>query len=249
IYLTVRDSNGLTHTMQRDIVPRKVQVTIASNPSGLQLKLDGQPAASPITFTGVEGIVRSLEAVTPQTSGGTTATFSAWSDGGAALHNITTPAANTTYTATYTVDTGGTGTGTGLSATYYNNQDLSGTTVTRVDPVVDFDWGLGSPAPAIGADTFSARWLGEIQPQFSGTYTFYVQANDGVRLWVNGQQLVDNWTDHAVTENSGTIALTAGQKYTIRMEYYEGTGTATARLLWSGPSTAKAVIPAARLFP
>jgi hypothetical protein len=225
-----------------------VQLTLAANPAGLQIKLDGQPVVTPYSFASGIGVAHALEAVTPQTSSGTSYSFSAWSDGGAALHNITTPAVNTTYTATYRADAGGT-TGTGLSATYYNNEDFSGTTVTRVDPVVDFAWGTGSPAPTIDADTFSVRWLGEIQPQFSGTYTFYTQSNDGVRLWVNGQQLVDNWTDHPVTEDSGTITLTAGQRYAIRMEFYEGTDTATARLLWSGPSTPKAVIPAVRLFP
>ena len=106
-----------------------------------------------------------------------------WSDGGAASHNISTPAVNTTYTATYRVVTGGTG--TGLAATYYNNADFTGTTVVRTDPTVNFDWASGSPAAAIGVDTFSARWTGQVQPQFSETYTFYTQSDDGVRLWVN----------------------------------------------------------------
>lgn len=70
-----------------------------------------------------------------------------------------------------------------------------------------------------------------------------------MRLWVSGQLLVGNWTDHPATENSGTIALTAGQRYDVRMEYYDNQGVATARLLWSSPSTMKAVIPAASLFP
>ena len=93
------------------------------------------------------------------------------------------------------------------------------------------------------------RWTGQIQPQFSETYRFYTVSNDGVRLWVNGQRVVNNWTNHGTTENSGTIALTAGQRYAITMEFYEDTGNATARLLWSSPSTPKAVVPNARLFP
>ena len=66
---------------------------------------------------------------------------------------------------------------------------------------------------------------------------------------MNGQQLVNNWTDHSLTENSGTISLTAGVRYAIRMEFYEHGGDAVARLLWSGPSTAKAVIPQPALDP
>ena len=247
IYLTVRDSGGLTHTTFRDVLPRKVQLTLATNPAGLSLRLDGQPVTTPVTFDAVVGIVRTIGAPTPQTSGASSYDFVSWSDGGAASHTISTPSANTTYTATYRVATGGTG--TGLAATYYDNADFTGTTVTRTDPTVNFDWASGSPAPAIAVDTFSARWTGQVQPQFSETYTFYTQSDDGVRLWVNNVLVVNNWTDHAVTENSGTIALTAGQRYDIRMEYYENGGLATARLLWSSPSTAKAAVPMASLYP
>src|SRR4029453_19304802 len=151
-------------------------------------------------------------------------------------------------TATYQTS-GSPGAGTGLSATYSNNADLTGSTPTRIDPTVDFSWGSGSPASAIGSDTFSARWTGQIEAPYSGTYTFYTVSDDGVRLWVNGVQLVNNWSNHAAVENSGTIALTAGQRYSIRMEYFENTGSATARLLWSHASIAKAVVPASRLYP
>jgi hypothetical protein len=120
--------------------------------------------------------------------------------------------------------------------------------VPRVDPMIDFTWGAGSPDPAIGVDTFSARWVGQVEAPSTGTFTFYTQSDDGVRLWVNGQRIINNWTNHKTIENSGTIALTAGQRYDIQMDYYENTGSATARLLWSGPSVAKAVVPSSRLF-
>jgi hypothetical protein len=248
IYMTVRDSGGLTHTTERDVRPRVVRLTLATNPTGLQLRLDGQPVTAPHAFDSVVGIVRNLEAVTPQTSGTTTYQFVSWSDGGARLHNVSTPTAATTYTAAYQATTSG-GTGTGLSATYFNNSDFTGTSVARVDPTVDFAWGSGSPASAIGVDTFSARWIGQVEAPFTGTYTFYTVSDDGVRLWVNNQLLVNNWTNHAAIENRGTIALTAGQRYPIRMEFYENGGLATARLLWSSTSIGKSVIPKARLYP
>jgi glucose/arabinose dehydrogenase len=246
IFLTARDSAGMTETTFRDVLPRKVNLTIATNPAGLQLRLDAQPTTTPQTFVSVVGIVRGLEAPATQVSGGTTYEFVSWSDGGAAIHDIPTPSSNTTYTATYRVSTGGTG--NGLAVTYFNNIDFTGATVTRTDPTVDFLWGSGSPATAIGADTFSARWTGQVEAQFTGTYTFYTQSDDGVRLWVNGQQLINNWTNHATTENSGSIALTAGQRYDIRMEFFENAGGATARLLWSSASLPKAVIPSTRLY-
>ena len=129
IYLTVRDSGGLTHTTHRDIRPRKVQLTLATNPAGLRLRLDGQPVTTPLTFQSVVGVVRNLGATSPQASGGSTYQFASWSDGGAATHNISTPAANRTYSATYRVSSSGTG--SGLSVTYFNNANLTGTTVTR----------------------------------------------------------------------------------------------------------------------
>ena len=161
IYLTVTDSGGLTHTSQRDILPRTVRLTLATNPAGLEVKLDGQPFPSPLSFDSVVGVVRNIEATTPQVSGGSTYELVSWSDGGAARHDVSTPAAATTYTATFRAATG-----TpvhGLSATYFNNADFTGTTVTRVDPTVDFTWGAGSPAPGISANTFSVRWTGQVE--------------------------------------------------------------------------------------
>jgi hypothetical protein len=245
IYLTVRDSGGLTHTTERDIVPRTARLTLATNPAGLEVRLDGQPVATPYSFDSVVGVVRNIEAVA-QTANGTTYEFVSWSDGGAARHDVSTPAAAATYTATFRTAAGPVN---GLSAAYFNNVDFTGAALTRVDPVVDFVWGSGSPAAAIGADTFSVRWTGQVEAPFSGTYRFYTVSDDGVRLWVNGVPIVNNWTDHSATENSATISLTAGQRYDIRMEFYENGGNATARLLWSHASISKAVIPSARLYP
>lgn len=100
IHLTVQDAAGLTHAVFRDIQPRRVRITLATQPSGLQVRLDGQPVPTPHAFDSVVGIVRTIEAFT-HTSGGASYTFVSWSDGGAATHDIATPQANTTYTATY----------------------------------------------------------------------------------------------------------------------------------------------------
>ena len=248
IVLTVTDSGGLSHTTFRDVRPRTASVRLETSPSGLGLTLDGQPVTAPFSFTGVVGMERTLEALSPQTAVGATWEFDSWSDGGARLHTISTPATSSTYSAVYRVSGGSIGTGAGLSATYHDGLGFTGRAVTRADATVNFAWATGEPVAGLGADTFSVRWTGQVQPQFSGTYTFYTQSDDGVRLWVNGRQLVDNWTDHALTENSGAIALTAGVKYDLRMEYYENAGHAAAKLLWSGPSTPKSVIPKSQLY-
>jgi glucose/arabinose dehydrogenase len=103
IHLQVRDSGGLTRSRIRDVLPRKSTVTLATEPSGLQLRLDGALVSTPYSFVGVVGIERSLEAVSPQSASGSTWTFSSWSDGGARVHTISTPAVATTYTAQYVI--------------------------------------------------------------------------------------------------------------------------------------------------
>jgi hypothetical protein len=102
IHLRVRDSGGLTRSVSRDIKPRKTTVTLATNPTGLQLRLDGQPVTAPYTFVGVEGIQRTVEAISPQGASGSTWVFASWSDGGTRIHTIRTPVADTTYTARFT---------------------------------------------------------------------------------------------------------------------------------------------------
>jgi glucose/arabinose dehydrogenase/chitodextrinase len=101
LYLTVRDSDGAIHTTYRDLLPRTSRITLASNPSGLQLELDGQPMVTPFSFDSVVGLVRNLVAVSPQSVDGVPWTFDAWSDGGSAAHAFTTPSSDTTYTATF----------------------------------------------------------------------------------------------------------------------------------------------------
>jgi hypothetical protein len=142
----------------------------------------------------------------------------------------------------------GGGNGSGLNGEYYDNLNFTLRKLTRTDATVNFDWGAGSPAPSLGADTFSVRWTGQVQPQFSQTYTFYTRVDDGVRLWVNGSLLVDKWIDQAPTEWSGAIALTGGTKYNIQLDFYENGGGAVAQLSWSSPSQAKQIIPESRLF-
>lgn len=139
-------------------------------------------------------------------------------------------------------------TGNGLLAQYYEGLDLTNLRAVRIDPSINFNWNDGSPAPSLPPDLFSVRWTGQVQPQHSETYTFYTYSDDGVRLWVNGQLLIDNWTNHAPTEDFGTITLNAGQRYDIRMEYYEFNGGATSQLLWSSPSQSKEIIPENYLF-
>ena len=129
--------------------------------------------------------------------------------------------------------------GTGLKGDYYDNMDFTGLKFTRTDPQVNFDWGTGSPSNSVAADTFSVRWTGLLLAPESGNYMFSTLNSDGVRLYVNGVQVIDDLVDQATRWNDGAaIALRAGQKYEVQMAYYENTGSAVAKLKWTGPSFA-----------
>ena len=125
---------------------------------------------------------------------------------------------------------------------------------SRIDPKIDFSWGDGGPVPTeelngkeIGADYFSARWLGMVQPQYSEVHTFSLVADDGVKLWVDSLLIINFWSRRNL-EVEGTIALMAGQLYTIKLEYTESNGNATCILKWRSASQTYEVISSSRLY-
>lgn len=134
--------------------------------------------------------------------------------------------------------------GQGLIGTYFSGTNFNTMITTHTDYGIDFNWAQGSPAQKVPADQFSVRWTGQVEIPRSGQYTFYTRSDDGVRLWVNNQLLINNWTDHSAREDRGTIMLDGGQLYDIRLEYYEKVINAVISLSWSGPAIAKEIIPA-----
>ncbi len=114
---------------------------------------------------------------------------------------------------------------------YYNNINMSGSpALVRDDANVDFDWGDGAPASEVNADRFSVRWTSFVNFG-AGDYTFYAQVDDGVRVWVDGDLLIDQWHDTPVTTHSATKYLSAGY-HNLRVEYYENVGKAVCKVWW-----------------
>jgi PA14 domain-containing protein/concanavalin A-like lectin/glucanase superfamily protein/glycosyl hydrolase family 127 (putative beta-L-arabinofuranosidase)/glycosyl hydrolase family 2/beta-L-arabinofuranosidase (glycosyl hydrolase family 127)/3-keto-disaccharide hydrolase/putative Ig domain-containing protein len=138
--------------------------------------------------------------------------------------------------------------GTGLHGDYFNGIAFSHLVLQRTDPLIDFDWNLGSPASGVSNEQFSVRWTGFIQPRYSEVYTFHLTADDGCRLWVNDQLLIDKWRADSGTEVSGSVALTGGQRHSIRVEYYDNTVFARAKLEWESASQTREIVPAGVLF-
>ena len=139
--------------------------------------------------------------------------------------------------------------GDGLLGEYFSGRNFDTQVLTRIDPVVDFDWGSGSPDPAVPTNDFSIRWTGQVQAHESETYDFLTTTDDGVRLWVDGQLLIDQWIPQSPTTHTGSLAMTADTWVDVVLEYYEAGGGAVARLEWQSPSTTREVVPDHHLRP
>lgn len=138
--------------------------------------------------------------------------------------------------------------GDGLSATYFNNADFTGTSFSRVDARVLFDWAKNRvPAPGIATDTYSIRWTGQIVAPKSETYTFSLRADDGVRMWIDNQLVIDRWRTGSA-ESRATVPMTAGKRTNIKIEYFDNTGAADIDLRWSSASTTRVTVPQSALF-
>jgi len=135
----------------------------------------------------------------------------------------------------------------GISGNYFNNKTLTApATSVRLDGPINFDWGAGIPGPAgIGADNFSASWNGYVYVTQTGVHRFQTTSDDGVRLTVNGDLLIDQWNDHSsTTHTTAAVNLEAGKAYPIKLEFYENAGSAVIQLRWQTPgSTTYAAIP------
>jgi hypothetical protein len=108
--------------------------------------------------------------------------------------------------------------------------------MTRNDPRIDFNWGLGSPDPRVPADNFSVRWTRRANFAQSGDYFFNARTSDGVRLWVDGKLVIDEWRDTP----EGTFDTYVGRlnglgagNHDVRVEYYERGGIAYAMVWWN----------------
>lgn len=138
--------------------------------------------------------------------------------------------------------------GNGLRAEYFNTINLTGDARARVDARVNFNWANNAPLPGLNRDRFSVRWTGQIEAPTTDTYRFFLNADDGARLFVNGRQIINNFTNPVRGERAGSIQLRGGQRYDIRVEYFDRTGPAAVNLSWSNRTVPKQIISQASLF-
>ncbi|GHT00887.1 hypothetical protein FACS189421_13360 [Bacteroidia bacterium] len=141
------------------------------------------------------------------------------------------------------------GDGNGLKGEYYSGKQFNTLVLTRIDEQINFNWGLDAPSASLPKDKFTVRWTGKVQPQYTDEYTFIIRSDDGVRLWVNGVRIINDWTERAITETRGKIALEAGKLYDIQLEYLENEYDAIVTLEWECGNLVRQLIPKSQFYP
>ena len=150
----------------------------------------------------------------------------------------------------------GDGSGSGLLGTYYNHDYRQMATAVpayeRLDARIRFNWGRSAPTPmtVLHPEQFGVRWTGFIEPRFSESYSFLVVVDDCARLWVDDHLVLDAWEGKATHSfYSAPVALRAGLRHSIRLEYGERTGQAHVSLFWRSTSQPIEVVPQSQLHP
>ncbi len=139
--------------------------------------------------------------------------------------------------------------GDGLQAVYYNGVNFNTAVVTEVDPAVEYFWQGCPPNPGVSPSAFSVKWTGQIEADYSETYTFTADVNGGVSVIVNGQVLVSQWTENTTLSTfTGTVPMTAGTKVPIEVDYFANGGTPQIQLIWQSASQALSPVPHENLF-
>ncbi len=130
----------------------------------------------------------------------------------------------------------------GLKGEYFSNMTLKGEPViTRYDSIIDFNWKQEAPDKNLPSDNFSIRWTGYLQVKKSGEYTLGLTGDDGYRLYINDNKIIDLWEDHSATTRISKIHLKKNNTYTIRLEYYENSGDASITFGWNNHKISKKI--------
>jgi alpha-D-xyloside xylohydrolase len=134
----------------------------------------------------------------------------------------------------------------GLSGTYYQGENFETKKLERVDPFISFDWdkvkreGVEAnfqhdPLPGMEMDHFSAKWEGFLLTKSAGDYQISLSADDGMRMWVDGKLVVDDWKSRDIATHRVTLSLPGNARIPIRIEYYQNLYTASVELKWQPP--------------
>jgi hypothetical protein len=116
-------------------------------------------------------------------------------------------------------------------AEYYNNRSLSESPAfARCESAINYDWNWGGPGNGVSNDNFSVRWAGRFSFD-AGNYTFSARADDGIKLWVDSDLIINEWKDQPATEYKQERFINAGE-HEVKVEYYENAGRAVVEVSW-----------------
>ena len=131
--------------------------------------------------------------------------------------------------------------GQGLTGHYYAGQDFGQLVLTRLDPAINLTVKAEASAvagPGVPHEQFSVRWTGYLYAPVTGAYTLHITADDGMRVWLGGRQLLNEWRGQSEARYAVRVALAAGRYYALRVEYYQQSLSARALLAWQMPTAA-----------
>ena len=255
LYLVVTDQQGAKDTAYTDILPRLSSITLNTMPQGLTITLDGQPSIAPLTVTSVEGVLRTIGAVSPQTINGTTYTFSGWSQGGLQTQTFATRVNDTVYSANFAASSPSSlrdpdnpaSTVNGLDYSYYHGTwdlipDWTKLTKQGAGNVLNFNLSHRTEN-----DNFGFRFTGYILVPADGIYSFYTSSDEGSKLYIGDSLIVNNDSLHTNQERSGQIGLKAG-KHMITVDYFEKSAQQILTVSYEGAGIPKQLIPDSVLF-
>lgn len=249
-YAKAIDEEGLQKTEWIDIFPRTYNIPLSTNPGGLEILVDGKREVAPFTLWSVEGMERTLQSPRIQYRNDTAFFFERWKDlGDDPIITFNAKSPITGIQGEYSAVP--VGHGSGLSVFFHNNRDLAEEpAAVRTDSVVNFVWFLQQPHPNVDNDNFSARWEGYVLPYRSGFYHFYTIVNDGVRLFIDNELVIDRWAETSTALLDGaSYFMEEGRLYPIRFEMFDGGWWATAILQWAHEDFETQVVSQSQLYP
>lgn len=138
--------------------------------------------------------------------------------------------------------------GVGLTGRFYSGTSFDTLVRRRVDPAINFPSTTVTPEFGL-PETFSVRWEGKIKPKWGGSHTFWLQHNDGVKLWVDNTVVIDQWSSTGDATTTGNISLTAETFYDIKLEWKNVAGSSKCIMEWAAANQVRQVVPQDRLYP
>ncbi|WP_240163587.1 PA14 domain-containing protein [Spirosoma taeanense] len=130
----------------------------------------------------------------------------------------------------------------GLKGEYYNGTNFERKVLTRIDPQLSFTWKAHSPGPGVDQSYYSVRWTGKLLAPASGRYTFFAKVDDGIRIWVGNQKVMDVWRLNDSKNFTGSVVLQAGHYYDLKIEYFNDMLGGVIDLFWQRPDAEVSVL-------